>query len=118
MFSMFLLFLCVIATNPKTFLIETDKSVEDQEDMANDYAIENGEDQKKFINLWVLLMNVWGLRFGEEKKARIPAIAKFLKKSKHDIMVIQEAWYYSDYEKLRDTFPHSTSFGTPGSRFR
>ena len=51
MFSMFLLFLCVIATNPKTFLIETDKSVEDQEDMANDYAIENGEDQKKFINL-------------------------------------------------------------------
>ena len=62
-------------------------------------------------------LNVWGLRFGEEKKARIPAIAKFLKKSKHDIMVIQEFWYYSDYEKLRDTFPHSTSFGTPGSRF-
>lgn len=116
MFSMFLLFLCVIMANAKTFLIETGKSAENQEDMVHDYALKN-EDKKKSITLQVLLMNVWGLRFGEEKETRIPAIANFLKKSKHDIVVIQEAWHYSDYEKLRATFPYSTSFGTPGSSF-
>jgi len=129
MFLVFLLFLVVITANANTFLVETGNSVEDPDDydyateMGYDYVTENGfdyvteagEDQKKPITLKVLLMNIWGLRLAKKKNTRIPEIAKFLKKSIHDIVFIQEAWYYPDYKQLRDTFPYYTFFGTPGS---
>jgi len=130
--------------NSKTFLIETAKNVEgehglkdmfdQQRDISkkianplfkkvpsvkgSDYKDEDVKRSKNSFTLRVLLMNIWGLkRMAKERKTRIPEIANFLKKSKHDIVFIQEAWYYSDYKQLRDTFPYSTFFGSPGSFF-
>ena len=61
-------------------------------------------------------MNAWGFNFwAEDKQIRMPAIVAFLKQSNHDIVFIQEVWYHSDFQKLLDTFPYSTFYGSPGS---
>eukprot|EP00092_Neocalanus_flemingeri_P054964 GFUD01064824.1.p1 GENE.GFUD01064824.1~~GFUD01064824.1.p1 ORF type:complete len:393 (+),score=81.19 GFUD01064824.1:76-1254(+) len=68
------------------------------------------------FTLRTLTMNVWGLKvWAEEKGKRIPEIVSFLKKSNQDIVFIQEAWYHADFQVLKDTFPYSTFYGTPGS---
>ena len=74
------------------------------------------EDLEKstLFTLRVLTMNVWGFK-EEERRTRMPAIASFLRQSIHDIVFIQEAWYYVDFKVLKDTFPYSTFYGTPGS---
>ena len=73
------------------------------------------EKSNKFT-LRVLVMNAWGFNvWAEDKQTRMPAIAAFLKQSNHDIVFIQEVWYHSDFQKLRDTFPYSTFYGSPGS---
>ena len=66
--------------------------------------------------LHILTMNTWGLEHSsEDKETRMPAIASFLRESPHDIVFIQEAWHYTDFLLLKDTFPYSTFFGSPGS---
>lgn len=68
------------------------------------------------VSLKVLVMNVWGDNiWGEEKETRMPKIAKFLENSNYDLVFIQEAWYYEDFEMLTDTFPYSTFYGSSGS---
>ena len=53
--------------------------------------------------------------WAEEKATRMPAIASFLKQSQYDVVFIQEAWYHADFQVLKNTFPYSTFYGTPGS---
>ena len=73
-------------------------------------------ERSTFFTIRVLSMNVWGFNvWAEEKGTRMPAIASFLRQSNHDIVFIQEAWYHADFQVLKDTFPYSTFYGTPGS---
>ena len=67
------------------------------------------------FDLKILNLNVWGLKLADLKNERMPAIAKMLKNSDYDVVLVQEAWYNVDYHLLAATFPHVTNYGTPGS---
>ena len=59
-------------------------------------------------------MNVWGFAYqAKEKDRRMPSIQGFLLDSGHDIVLLQEVWYKADYDKLKQTYPYATPFGSP-----
>ena len=66
--------------------------------------------------LRIISMNIWGFNvWAEEKETRMPAIAAFLRQSRYDVVIIQEAWYHADFQVLKDTFKYSSFYGSPGS---
>ena len=76
---------------------------------SHDYQSETREGS---FDLKIFNMNVWGVKTAEQK--RMAAIAKMLRKSNYDAVLVQEAWYNVDYHLLAKTFPYVTNYGTPG----
>ena len=71
------------------------------------------------FTLKLLSINIWGFKWpmSEEKDLRVSKIIEFLTSSDYDIVFMQEAWMFSDFEKLKAVYPHSTRFGSPNSVF-
>ena len=76
---------------------------------SHDYYSETREGS---FDLKIFNMNVWGVKTTEQK--RMAAIAKMLRKSNYDAVLVQEAWFNVDYHLLAVTFPYVTNYGTPG----
>ena len=71
------------------------------------------------FTLKLLAINIWGFKWpmSEDKDLRVSKIVEFLTSSDYDIVFMQEAWMFSDFEKLKSVYPHSTRFGSPNSVF-
>ena len=71
------------------------------------------------FTLKLLEINIWGFKWpmSEDKDLRVSKIVEFLTSSDYDIVFMQEAWMFSDFEKLKAVYPHSTRFGSPNSVF-
>ena len=53
----------------------------------------------------------------EDKDLRVSKTIEFLRNSDYDIVFMQEAWMFSDFEKIKSVYPYSTWFGSPNSVF-
>ena len=71
------------------------------------------------FTLKLLSINIWGFKWpmAEDKDLRVSKIVEFLRSSDYDIVFMQEAWMFSDFEKMKSVFPYSTRFGSPNSVF-
>ena len=71
------------------------------------------------FTLKLLSINIWGFKWpmSEDKDLRVAKIIDFLRSSDHDIVFMQEAWMYSDFQQIKYLFPYSTFFGSPNSVF-
>ena len=71
------------------------------------------------FTLKLLAINIWGFKWpmSEDKDLRVSKITEFLRNSDYDIVFMQEAWMFSDYEKIKSVYPYSTRFGSPNSVF-
>ena len=71
------------------------------------------------FTLKLLSINIWGFMWpmSEDRDLRVAKITEFLKSSDYDIVFMQEAWMYGDFQKIKSIFPYSTYFGSPNSVF-
>ena len=71
------------------------------------------------FTLKLLAINIWGFKWpmSEDKDLRVSKIVEFLRSSDYDIVFMQEAWMFSDFEKIKSIYPYSTMFGSPNSVF-
>ena len=55
----------------------------------------------------VFTLNIWGIGYGltEDREIRVKAIADYLAQSEYDIVLLQEVWMQSDFQKLKNVFP-------------
>ena len=53
----------------------------------------------------------------EDKNLRVTKIIEFLESSDYDIIFMQEAWMFSDFQKIISVYPYSTAFGSPNTVF-